>query len=222
MTHAPARPKTLYAVEMAVIDQRPHIIDTLRLTTAEYKELLREFRDEEARGPDRGDRAHNRFSFTEPHSIVLRVEQPGGSTIDYRVIGRNISQGGLAVFHGHLLYPNTRCTAILRMNARESISPHGTVVYCRHFRGRIHEVGIRFDQPVDITNFVEAVTAATAAPTSIRGELVAAVRDLLALVQTDAAPEKVKSAMARVSALVGGPTPTAKHPVPNDESDPLT
>jgi hypothetical protein len=178
--------------------QRAPVIDTLRLTQSQCAELLRESIEREARSGERHERAHRRFPFADVQSLVLRVDQPGGNAADYRVLARNISQGGLAVFHGQLLYPNTRCTAFLRTAEGKAVAVSGTVVYCRHYRAKIHEVGVRFDEPVDVTRFVGSNPAGAPAPEAPMQEVVVLSRELMALVQTNAARDQIKHVLSRI------------------------
>lgn len=181
--------------------QRAPVIDTLRLTQTQCAELLRESIEREARSGERHDRAHRRFPFADVQSLVLRVDQPGGNAADYRVLARNISQGGLAVFHGQLLYPNTRCTAFLRTADGKAVAVSGAVVYCRHYRSKIHEVGVRFDEPVDVTRFMVA-NSGDALPESSTREVIMAARELLALIQTNAARDQITPLLRRITELV--------------------
>lgn len=179
-------------------DDPLRVIDTLRLTPEKCEALLREARQLDEPGATRRERTASRFSFADPQGFVLRIEQHGGGTHDYRVIGRNISRGGIAVFHGQVVYPNTRCMAILRTNAGTSVSLPCTVVYCHHFRARIHEIGLRFDKPIDVNLFLEPAPVESCGAEHRRAVLVAAAHDLLALVQTDDSPERIRAALERM------------------------
>lgn len=181
-----------------------NVIDTLRLSPEMCAELLREAKEKDARSSDRHDRLHSRFSYTAPQIFVLHVEA-SDQTRDYRVLGKNISQGGLAVFHGQVLYPNTRCKLTLRTTAGEAVPVAGVVVYCKHFRARIHEIGLRFDSPVDVTRFVTETPTTEAATENPQAEMISVARDLLALLQTDPAPGKIKPLLKKLEDMVQPP-----------------
>jgi hypothetical protein len=72
------------------------------------------------------------------------------------VSSRNISATGLAFLHAGPIPPGTSCRIRLVNQAGEDQVVPGTVVHCRSVqeKGKLHEVGARFDQPIDPQRFV--------------------------------------------------------------------
>lgn len=124
---------------------RRELFDTLSLMESPRPSSKREF--------DRLD-----FSGKE---VGLTLFGPGaGESHDYLTLSRNISASGLSILHGGFVYPDTPC--VLRIptldGATESIK--ADVVHCRLVRGRVHELGLRFDRVIDPYCFVVGANGA--------------------------------------------------------------
>lgn len=89
-------------------------------------------------------------------SIALCIEQPGGGSTTVRVISRNLSRGGMSVLHAAYLHPGTRCVVVLRHRVKGDTPVKARVIRCRHVMRKVHEVGLQFDQPVDVVDYVIA------------------------------------------------------------------
>jgi CheY-like chemotaxis protein len=83
--------------------------------------------------------------------VPLRMHRQGGDGPAFPVACRNISCSGISVLHSAYIHPGTRCTAFLpNATGSGAVAARGEVVRCRHIRGMAHEVGIRFDEPLDL------------------------------------------------------------------------
>lgn len=83
--------------------------------------------------------------------VPLRVHREGGDAPAFPVACRNISCSGISVLHSAYIHPGTRCTAFLpHASGTGAVAARGEVVRCRHVRGMAHEVGICFDEPLDL------------------------------------------------------------------------
>ncbi len=109
-------------------------------------------------GPE--DRGHNpprrgfvRWPFRR-ETIELRLRHPGGSLATIRVACRNLSRTGMSVLHGAYVHPGTACTVLVPHPGPGAAPLEGRVVRCTHRSGLIHEVGIRFDRPIDVRRFI--------------------------------------------------------------------
>lgn len=72
------------------------------------------------------------------------------------VSGRNLSTTGLAFLHLGPIPPGTACRIrLISLEGAEQVVL-GTVAHCRALRekGNLHEVGTKFDQPIDPQRFV--------------------------------------------------------------------
>jgi CheY-like chemotaxis protein len=91
--------------------------------------------------------------------VRLRVEQSGGggasSSAVVRVACRNLSRGGISILHGAYIHPGSAVTIFLINRNRVPTPIPGSIVRCRHVRGMVHEIGIKFTLPIDTREFVK-------------------------------------------------------------------
>lgn len=92
-------------------------------------------------------RKYTRWSFRHK-SVELRVMQSVGTT-SIKVASRNLSREGLSVLHSCFMHPGTACVVMLPHPTREPLPVKGKIARCVHRAGVIHELGIRFDEPID-------------------------------------------------------------------------
>lgn len=103
--------------------------------------------------PDHHDRReHERW----PHRdrIGIRVVfRDGDDTTECFLPPRNLSAGGIALLNDAYVSPGTRCTVTLRDAQGTTVGVSGRVADSRHVYGRLHEIGIAFDEPIDPAAF---------------------------------------------------------------------
>ncbi len=130
------------------------IQDVLRLSVKECADLIAWLNSESQLVVTHERRLAERY----PYRVVPRLavlfenERPGKRT--YSLIPRNISRTGMALLHGKFVYDGTICVLGLQALDGQVIPVRGKVVGCRLIRGRIHELGIRFDEPVEVSDYV--------------------------------------------------------------------
>lgn len=100
-------------------------------------------------------RAHKRFAFRRT-GVGLSLAHPGGSQTMVRVAARNLSNGGISVLHVAYLHADTSCVVMLRdLEQRPQVIP-ARVAHCRHLGGVVHELGVTFNEPIDVRMFIPA------------------------------------------------------------------
>ncbi|MCC6676748.1 MAG: response regulator [Phycisphaerales bacterium] len=100
-----------------------------------------------------------RWPFRQP-SVVLQVIHPGGTAVTMRVACRNVSCGGAGLLHGAFVHPGSRCTLHLPRRSGEVVEVEGRIARCKHVARMIHELGVKFDAPIDVRQFMpEEATA---------------------------------------------------------------
>lgn len=99
-----------------------------------------------------------RFAYR-PARLPMVVLQPGGGTTAMIVTSRNLSTSGIGILSEGFLHRGSKCVVALIPLHGENKSVPGTVVHCRHIRGRVHEVGIQFDTAIDIALFLKPETS---------------------------------------------------------------
>lgn len=125
--------------------------NSLGLTESGLESLLDKL--DKQTGKDAIKRTASRWPFRQA-SIPVRLIHPGGSQVDMRMACRNLSTSGASFLHSAFVYNGTRCTVLLPHPDRGDIALDGEVVRCQHRAGVIHEIGIRFDEEIDLRSFV--------------------------------------------------------------------
>jgi DNA-binding response OmpR family regulator len=110
-------------------------------------------------------------------SIEVRLAHPGGNVVTFRVACRNLSRGGMSVLHNSFVHPGSVCTVVIPHPGRGPITVAGTISRCQHRSGVVHELGIRFNHPIDartvvqIDPFSNAFSLENIAPSALHGRL---------------------------------------------------
>lgn len=95
-------------------------------------------------------------------SVVLEVIHPGGTAVTMRVACRNVSCGGAGLLHASFVHPGSKCTLHLPRRSGEALEVPGRIVRCKHVVRMIHELGVKFDVPLDVRQFMPAEATAEA------------------------------------------------------------
>ncbi len=121
---------------------------TVRLSRNDLEDLLRELNRPEPLDDSRRENARLRYH----HPLVhARLSKTGGSLL---LACRNISRGGMALLHCAYVYVGTPCSITLHDLAGATHEVKGTVVHCRHVSGRVHEIGVRFNDVIPLRRFI--------------------------------------------------------------------
>jgi CheY-like chemotaxis protein len=152
-------------------------VNTIGLAERELNDLLERLDDQQPEGeasPIRRDFA--RWPFRQA-SIALRVMHPGGSEVELRLACRNLSNGGICLLHNGFLHCGTACHVLLPRSAGGVEEVAGEICRCAHRRGTLHEIGVKFNQPVDLKRFIqpdqagEVFTLERVAPEKLKGRV---------------------------------------------------
>lgn len=90
-------------------------------------------------------------------SIAFRVVETLGGKREFRVAARNLSNGGAALVHNAYIHPGTDCEVDLPSQVAADaggMTVRGKVTRCQHIQGVVHEIGVRFTDPVDSRLFL--------------------------------------------------------------------
>jgi len=127
------------------------ITNTLRMTPGD---LARVMTDLDAQTPSKHpQRAFIRWPFHKP-AIRAEMRQATGSVSDLHYACRNLSGTGISLLHNSFVHNGTTCTVHLPLLLGGTAAAAGKVMRCRHVKGLIHEIGIKFAAPVNIRDFV--------------------------------------------------------------------
>jgi len=127
------------------------MVRTIRLDDDRIAEILDKLdaRSKEGDG-DSGTGQHAPWFRYRIKALVVHMQQPGFSTpVPFLVPSRSIGAGGVAFLHGGFVHPGTRCLVQLITSYGTWNNANGVVEECQLVEGGIHEVQVKFDQPVD-------------------------------------------------------------------------
>lgn len=132
--------------------QRPNSLGIHQKQLESLLDRVDNARDEE-QAPKR--RRFVRWPFRH-ETLLLRISHPGGSIAAVKVACRNLSHGGMSILHSSFVYPGSRCAITVPHPTRGDLSVTGEVVRCNHIHRMIHEIGIKFDELIDVREFIPA------------------------------------------------------------------
>ncbi|MCA9302825.1 MAG: response regulator [Phycisphaerales bacterium] len=120
--------------------------NTLRIGARELDELVDRI-DAISEGRCSPNREFVRWSFRMV-SVDLCIENIGGNKVTIPVVTRNISRGGISALHSSYVYPKSRCSIRFTLPDGRDVEVRGEVVRCVHLSGKVHEIGVKFDEQV--------------------------------------------------------------------------
>jgi hypothetical protein len=130
--------------------------DLLKLTEADRRAILHQIESDAIAAGFAKRRGAERMSV--PSNVRLRVTFTGlnGHTGAFWCVPRDLSETGIGFLHGGFVHKNTKVVAELTAPDGTSLAMHGSVTDCAYVSGRCHQVGVRFDNRVDISMFIAA------------------------------------------------------------------
>lgn len=87
-----------------------------------------------------------------PVPVVLF--QPQGTRSAIAVVSRNLSRGGMSFLHGAYVHTELPVLVLLKNQSGVDVQITGRVTRCRHVERHLHEVGVRFNDPVNVHDFL--------------------------------------------------------------------
>ncbi len=133
---------------------RDPIIDTLRISDSEVRKLLTALDAAGESATPSDSRNNQRVNYRCREGLVVRIHHPGGSVANFLVRPRNLSRTGLGFLHGSFVYTQTPCSITLPAIEGPAIRIEGHVVRCCHVKSNVHEIGLRFDEPIALDRVV--------------------------------------------------------------------
>lgn len=99
------------------------------------------------RQPER--RTSQRLACRSDDGIIAVLSLADQQEIACLVHPRNIGEGGIAFLHEAFVPEGARCMLTLPTKTGDYLQIEGEVVGCRHVRGRLHEIGVMFDETIN-------------------------------------------------------------------------
>ncbi|MEM1422687.1 MAG: response regulator [Planctomycetota bacterium] len=125
------------------MDETVH--DTLRMRSDDITALLQDNKEHDSDGSSK--RTSKRWSMQQQKAVVTVMEE-GGVRRNVSIVPRNLSGQGIGFFHGGYMHIGTPCVVTLRTTKGYPRSHKGKIVRCIHKKGRLHEVGVTFDEEI--------------------------------------------------------------------------
>jgi len=133
------------------------LIDTLQLSEEQWAQLaaILDASDPENEG---GQRLHKRVSYRKLSQIAVAIQQPDKQWAKYIVRSRDLSEGGIGFVHGSFLHAGSLCRVILKDQEGQVVCIEGTVRGCDFLQGRAHNIGVQFNEEINLSRFVQPQT----------------------------------------------------------------
>jgi hypothetical protein len=173
----------------------PTAAGTLRIPD----QLVRALSEAVSRAEDTAEnirqRADRRRALPDTVRVIAQVDQIGGTSQTQVAVVRDLSAGGLAMLWGNFLHAGTRCAFTVVSSESHEPLVHATaqVVRCSHLKGSVHDVGVKFDESIDLQRVPGASPEAHQAAASLE-EL---AKDLLAAVQARAETRRIEQILVK-------------------------
>ena len=146
MTGQPAKPGLKITAA-----ERPN---TLGINQRDLVTLLQKIEaGEKGKAPIRRD--FTRWPFRHA-TVKVTLVQPSGGEVHLRLACRNLSRGGISLLHNAFIHPGSAVSVSLPRLAGEAKEIPGVVKRCLHRRGVLHEIGVQFETPIDLREFLGA------------------------------------------------------------------
>lgn len=100
----------------------------------------------------------------------LKLVLPDYRSTSHKVRLRNISTGGVGFFHSAFVHRGTRCYVALRTLSGQGVAVSGEVTWCRFLSNCTHEVGVRCDEEINLTQFLDQDTIASVPASHAEGD----------------------------------------------------
>ncbi|MBX3375877.1 MAG: response regulator [Phycisphaeraceae bacterium] len=128
--------------------------NTIGLGQRELGELLDQLDspESETKNPKRN---FVRWPFRET-SVRVQILHAGGMSSWITVACRNLSRAGMSILHSSFAHTGTKCRVLLPHPSKGEVTVSGTITRCGHRTGVVHEIGIRFDQHLNVQEFLQA------------------------------------------------------------------
>jgi hypothetical protein len=117
---------------------------SIGLTDDEIEQLLDLYDSNHEDSPNRERRRHDRVKWRSPR-VLCEIDYDGADKPDkFMIVSRNLSRGGMALFHCQLLYPRQPLRIIPPTTQGLRWPLDAQVIRCRPIKSQVYEVGIRF------------------------------------------------------------------------------
>lgn len=128
--------------------------DLLQIDQTTFDEVMRELRASIVPSAD-SRRRDQRVAFVLPSALVLITNHESLDDREaYQVRPFDISSRGMGVLHGSFVYKATPVLVLMKNLVGRIEQVTGKVAHSRMVKGRVHAIGIEFDEVLDLSRFL--------------------------------------------------------------------
>ncbi|MFO0833256.1 MAG: hypothetical protein U0637_15600 [Phycisphaerales bacterium] len=103
-------------------------------------------------------RASTRLGLPAGYTVVGTFAHPGGTSPPMVLSVRDVSNGGMGIMHPNFVHQGSACMlALVGREKKIILKIKAEVVRCTHYRGAVHDIGIRFCEPVKLELYIPAL-----------------------------------------------------------------
>lgn len=130
----------------------PELIDTLRLTQEQWQDLAHKL--EQVDQNIISQRQFKRIPYRKFAKIAAAIRPPEGEWGKFIVRTHDLSTGGIGIIHGTYIPIGSTCRVILKDRHDKIVCLEGVVKHCEHIQGTAHDIGVAFNEEIDINIFI--------------------------------------------------------------------
>lgn len=131
------------------------LVDALRISDAEWYACVKEM---DLRAMSKKDVPDNRSEPREPYrniaKIIVSIRSYGGLLQHFKVRAYDLSQSGLGFLHGAYIYEDTYAELYMQHHVNGMTRVPAKIVSCVHVKNRIHRVGAKFEEPINLEDYL--------------------------------------------------------------------
>lgn len=131
------------------------LVDSLRISDAEWYACVQEM-DMRSMGVNVPfDRRHmKRQPYRNIARIIVSIYTFDGMRQQFKVRAYDLSPTGLGFLHGAYLYNDTPAELLMQHHIHGMTRIPATIVSCVHVKNRIHRVGAKFAEPIELDGYL--------------------------------------------------------------------
>lgn len=131
------------------------LIDALRISDAEWYACVRQM---DLRAMQQNGANEKRNEERQPYRniarIILSIRCYDGRLQQFKVRAYDLSRTGLGFLHGAYVYEGSEAELLMQHHVNGMVRIPATIVSCVHVKKRIHQVGAKFDKPIELADFL--------------------------------------------------------------------
>lgn len=133
--------------------QKQKLTDTLRLSDEQWGRLS-DLLDAQPTAKANNLRRYERVAYRRLSQIAVAFKRGEDDWATFIVRSLDLSPNGIRFIHGTYTYVGSACRVILKAGSSDLLCVEGVVRRCGLIEGTAHDIGVEFDQTIDIAPFV--------------------------------------------------------------------